>query len=224
MKWINKFRLVEDSLTNLLRDPGVYMSYRRKGSLPEKEYLNIIREVEKEQGNIEMHKETEIKEEPVKCIHLSKWTIKLVPSEEGDLWVVLLGAVGKDKEIVQSSFIKKRISAHCIMSKNTKYLLEGPFDETYPPHEHFRESVLSKFRSGFPLQWQSIIKGEVAHILHITQDVAQDTHSVNVTHSVSDAVEHNAVSDATERDAVEKENGAVPHKRHANGKRSKRRR
>lgn len=107
------------------------------------------------------------------AVVLSRWAIKLVESKTvGDrelrdkrMWVVLLGIIKGTENIAQSSFIRKRVDARCVMSKSTKYVLEGDFDEAFVPHPLFSSDSARKFKSGFPFYWKAIINGEVKKIL-----------------------------------------------------------
>ncbi|KAI5187841.1 hypothetical protein NEHOM01_2402 [Nematocida homosporus] len=96
-------------------------------------------------------------------VTLTQWTIKLVPDED-ELWIVVLGLIKGSEKIIQSSFIKKRISPHCVMSKGTTYILDGQFDDSIPPYPNFRAATMKKFQTGFPMHWQSIIRTEIAYI------------------------------------------------------------
>lgn len=103
----------------------------------------------------------EEKKEKEKVVYLDDWTIKLVPGNDGSLWIVVLGAIKDTESIAQSSFIKKRVDAHCVVSKGTTYLLEGKFESSSIAYPGFREATMSRFKSGFPHQWQSIIRSEI---------------------------------------------------------------
>jgi len=94
---------------------------------------------------------------------LSKWAIKVAVNEEG-VGVMVLGVIKDSDNLVQSSCIKKRVSANCVVSKSTNYVLEGELDRTFEPYPGFRDATLQKFTNGFPYYWPSIIKEEIEHL------------------------------------------------------------
>ncbi|KAI5181753.1 hypothetical protein NEOKW01_1917 [Nematocida sp. AWRm80] len=103
-----------------------------------------------------------------KQVTLDKWAIKLVQmGEDSTFWIIVLGVIKGTDNIVQSSFIKKRVNARTIISTSTKYTLEGEFDDTFSPHPKFASQTLNKFKDGFPHHWKSLIR---AQIDLITQD------------------------------------------------------
>lgn len=103
-------------------------------------------------------------DKPEKVVHLKQWTIKLVPDSTGELWIVVLGAIEGTDNIAQSSFIKKRVNSHCVVSKSTTYMLKGAFEDTSIPYPGFRTETMSRFVDGFPHHWQSIIRSEISFI------------------------------------------------------------
>ncbi|KAI5135665.1 hypothetical protein NEAUS06_1592 [Nematocida ausubeli] len=112
-------------------------------------------------------KTEEKKETGNKIVTLSSWAIKLIENTSGTLEVIILGMIKDTNDIIQSSFIKKRISSHSVMSKNTTYILENACDCTVLPYAGFRESTQKKFENGFPSTWSIIIRAEVKYIQNL---------------------------------------------------------
>ncbi|KAH9386257.1 uncharacterized protein NEMAJ01_1153 [Nematocida major] len=162
--------LAEDAIKAVLAGPQDYTAYRKTGPEKASEYAEAMAQILQRQQETEEDKENQSER-----IILSTWSIKLVCSSEGELKTIVFGIIEGTQDIVQSSFIKERVSSHCVMSKNTMYELAGSFDSTVEPYPGFRSSTLSKFKCGFPENWSALIEKEVQHIASKEKKPAQKT-------------------------------------------------
>ncbi|KAI5188713.1 hypothetical protein NECID01_0326 [Nematocida sp. AWRm77] len=170
-----------DAIKQQLTDGQGCRKFRNKGTLYNEAYnaliLSVLSDISKTNESMkEEHSRSEVispveKTRSSSTITLSKWAIKLVPEEESGLGLVVIGVIKDTESIVQSSFVKKRLAACCVISKSTTYVLEGEFDRHFKPYPGFRDATIQKFKGGFPVNWSSLVKAEIAAIkqLQITQ-------------------------------------------------------
>lgn len=154
--------VAEDAIQTVLADAVDYTVFKKTCTSKSTEYGEAMSRVLKEQTK----EKEEIKEEieHKKEVVLAPWSIKLAESTKESLEVLVFGVVKGSTDIVQSSFIEKRISSYCVSTKNTIYHLEGPADCSVEVYPGFSAEVLEKFSSGFPMRWGSIIRTEARRI------------------------------------------------------------
>ncbi|KAI5166067.1 hypothetical protein NEIRO03_0730 [Nematocida sp. AWRm78] len=188
----NKTNEYAEAISALLGEQKAQEKEEAKKKMPSSFHVNKIQVTEeshsKEDTSAEADKSTsdEIKEEdtpeikedtitdakegpPSKIVSLSTWALKLVPTTDNSLDLIVLGVIKGSDDIVQSSFIKKRASIRQVMSKNTTYILESSCDSTVTPFPGFRDSTLNRFKNGFPSNWSALIRAEVRYLQKVNQ-------------------------------------------------------
>lgn len=161
--------VTEDAIYTVLEQADSYTVFRKQGNTMKNEYAGTLSKMLEEMNSLEEEKENMFAREEAciresSVISLESWAIKLAESPENGLDVILFGVIKGTGDIVQSSFLQKRESSHCVLSKNTKYLLEGALDKTIEPHPGFREETKEIFAKGFPNNWREVITEEIEHI------------------------------------------------------------
>ncbi|KAI5128522.1 hypothetical protein NEPAR04_1273 [Nematocida parisii] len=187
----NKTNEYAEAISALLDEQKAQEKEEAKKKMPSSFHVNKIQVTEeshsKKDTSMEADKSTsdEIKEEdtseikedtadakeetPRKIVSLSTWALKLVPTTDNSLDLIVLGVIKGSDDIVQSSFIKKRASIRQVMSKNTTYILENSCDSTVTPFLGFRDSTLNRFKNGFPSNWSALIRAEVRYLQKMNQ-------------------------------------------------------
>ncbi|KAI5191913.1 hypothetical protein NEMIN01_1731 [Nematocida minor] len=164
--------LTEDAIATVLSKANDYTVFRKQGDCMTNEYAKTLSEMLEKMSAQEEDKENLFANESApksanKTVTLATWAIKLIEASEGVLELIVFGVIKDTSDIVQSSFINKRVSSHCVVSKSTTYLLEGGLDTSVTPYPGFREEVTEKFKDGFPMQWRSIVKAEAQRIKEV---------------------------------------------------------
>ncbi|OAG31329.1 hypothetical protein NEDG_01807 [Nematocida displodere] len=165
-----------DAIVGCLGSGSDCRIFQRKGSFRSTEHSELISSVLAELSETgegwardeSSASEIVVPSEPIRSesrhVVLTQWAIKLVRGEDGVFGLVVLGIIKETDNIAQSSFINKRLSSHCVMSKSTTYTLEGQFDNTFTPYPGFRPEALQRFKDGFPAKWSFIINTEISQI------------------------------------------------------------
>lgn len=161
--------ITEDAIISVLSTAEDYTVYKKQGSIMANEYTETLTRMLEEMNTQEEEKENlfskeDVQDKEFKIVELEMWAIKLIEASERVFELIVFGVIKGTNEIVQSSFIQRRESSHCVVSKNTKYVLIDGIDMTIDPCTGFRESTKRKFLEGFPEDWMEIITAEIDHV------------------------------------------------------------
>ncbi|KAL4238268.1 hypothetical protein ACF0H5_002980 [Mactra antiquata] len=95
------------------------------------------------------------KKSDTKDVVLDNWIINFLPDGKG---IQVLG-LKPNGLLWHSSAVEKRLGKrHLLTSTGTTYKLKGPMDKLVALNEGLPDSIISKFKDGFPNEWQEVIQ------------------------------------------------------------------